>query len=124
MQQMQSVLATQGHKAMKLAGWVEQARAHWREYLPSRYRQLKQAGKLEQALRDAADATERELTSLKDQGFDHEQAWEMARNLYLFPQGEPDPDLKKPTASASLYREKVAINRILKNHYAGEEPVD
>lgn len=109
---------------MQLDHWIGLAHNHWQEYLPERYRSLKKAGMLSQSLRAAAEQTLRDLEELKGQGFDHEQAWEMARNLYLFPQGEPDPDLKKPTASASLYREKVAINRILKNHYAGEEPVD
>lgn len=50
-------------------------------------------------MQDAADRTYREVTELEDQGFDHQDAWEIVRERYLFPPEEG----KKPTAYSDSY---------------------
>lgn len=68
--------------------WIRQARAHWKENLPKLYHQLEASGKLEAALKEAAELTYRELVALEEAGYDPQDAWEMVRESYLFP---PDP---------------------------------
>lgn len=74
---------------MQHAGWIAQAREHWREHQPQKYARLKEAGELEEALQEAAELTSEEIQQLVDQGFDRLQAWEMVRENYLFPPEEP-----------------------------------
>lgn len=74
-----------------LQNWVEQARAHWKEFQPAKYRQLKQAGKLEPALQQAANQTSLEMGQMQDAGIAHQDAWEQVRERYLFPPDE-SPD--------------------------------
>jgi hypothetical protein len=69
---------------MLLQNWVNQAREHWKEFQPKRYTELVKSGKLEAALQDAAERTYREVTDLEDQGYDHQDAWEIVRERYLF----------------------------------------
>jgi hypothetical protein len=42
-----------------LNNWISQAREHWKEHQPTRFRELSKAGKLGKALRDAAEQTHR-----------------------------------------------------------------
>ena len=69
---------------MNLQNWVNQAREHWKEFQPKRYSALVKSRKLQAALQDAAERTYRELTELEDQGLDHQDAWEIVRERYLF----------------------------------------
>jgi hypothetical protein len=97
---------------MQYQNWINQAKAHWREFQPKRYKALKAAGSLDEALSEAAEQTAQEMEDLQSQGFDREQAWEMVRNEYLFPP-EETPENDEETASADGYRAQLAVNRML-----------
>ena len=84
---------------MNLQNWVRQAKDHWKEFQPKRYASLEKSGKLEAALQDAAERTYREMTELEDQGFDHQDAWGIVRERYLFVPEEG----KNPTAYSDSY---------------------
>jgi arsenate reductase-like glutaredoxin family protein len=73
---------------MNLNNWITQARAHWKEFLPTRYKELRQAGKLDEALKNAAERTYEELNELEASGMKQQEAWEMVREQYLFPPEE------------------------------------
>lgn len=77
---------------MNLQNWISQAREHWKEYLPEKYHSLKEAGTLNRALKEAAEATHREMTALESRGFRNHEAWEMVREKYLFLPAETDED--------------------------------
>ena len=87
---------------MQNAQWISQAREHWQENQPQRYAQLKKAGELEQALQEAAAATQAELETLQSQGLDWHQAWEMVRELDLFPPAQPQAWEQAPPSSTYL----------------------
>jgi hypothetical protein len=82
-----------------LQNWVRQAREHWKEFQPNRYTDLVKSGQLEAALQDASERTYREVTQLEDQGYDHQDAWEIVRERYLFVPEEG----KNPTAYSESY---------------------
>jgi hypothetical protein len=93
---------------MNLQNWVKQAKTHWKEFRPTLYASLEKSGNLEAALQDAAERTYREVTELEDQGFDHQDAWEMVRERYLFvpeegPTAYSESYLKRPMLSAALH---------------------
>lgn len=71
-----------------LQNWIHQARAHWREHQPRRFKALKESGKLEVALREAAEQTYLEKSDLEEQWYSPQGAWEMVREKYLFPPKE------------------------------------
>jgi hypothetical protein len=77
---------------MNLESWMSQASSHWKEFQPTRYKELVKSRKLEAALRDAAERTYAEMTELEAKGFREYEAWEMVRNEYLFP--PPEAKLK------------------------------
>ena len=73
----------------RLGGWRSLADSHWQEHRPTMYRELVKAGKLQSALKEAAEATEREMDELMDAGFQYHNAWEAVRQTYLLlPQEE------------------------------------
>jgi Holliday junction resolvasome RuvABC DNA-binding subunit len=74
------------------ASWIAQARQHWKEFQPTRFKELAQSGKLETELRAAAEATSNEMQTLVDQGFSRTEAWELVREVHLFPPEETEPD--------------------------------
>ena len=82
---------------MQHANWMAQARAHWMEHQPRKYRRLLKTGKLELALTEAATATAEAIRALTTQGATWQEAWEATRELYLFPPEEPEqtPRMKK-----------------------------
>jgi hypothetical protein len=84
------------------AHWIAQAALHWQEHQPRRYKALKVAGTLAQELREAADETARELESLRNQGFDQHQAWEMVRENHLFPPEEQGASPEAPNSPGYL----------------------
>ncbi len=47
---------------MNLQNWVEQARAHWKEFRPDMFKELEDAGMLEHELQTAATMTARAIT--------------------------------------------------------------
>jgi hypothetical protein len=88
---------------MNLQNWIDQARRHWEEFRPTLYRDLKTSGKLDAALRDAADRTDREMNDLREHGYTEQEAWEMVRERYLFPPEQGDisaNDLLTPTSES------------------------
>jgi len=96
---------------MNLQNWINQAEAHWKEYLPSKYASLKKAGKLTQALQSAAEMTHKEMSQLEEAGFQNHEAWEMTREKYLFLPGEPESE----ETGQSLHQQAVALtNEILR----------
>ncbi|MBS0556774.1 MAG: hypothetical protein JSR27_05100 [Proteobacteria bacterium] len=99
---------------MQYAHWIHQARQHWREFQPKKYKALKAAGSLEKALSEAAQQTANEMEQLKAEGFPQEAAWEMVREKYLFPP-EETPEKEEETASADGYRTQLAVNRMMSN---------
>ena len=84
--------------------WISQAREHWKEHQPTRFKELSKARKLGKALRDAAERTHREMSSLEAQGYRNHEAWEIVRERYLFPPQEPgvEPDEDMPAARLSM----------------------
>lgn len=94
---------------MNLQNWVKQAKAHWKEFRPRLYASLEKSGNLEAALQDAAERTYREVTELEDQGFDHQDAWEMVRERYLFVPEEG----KNPTAYSESYFKRPMLSAAL-----------
>ena len=72
----------------QLSAWASQAKNHWREFRPTRYKELKAAGTLDEAVAEAARLTEREMDELTAAGFQEHEAWEMVRERYLFPPEE------------------------------------
>ncbi len=83
---------------MKHSNWVGQARAHWKEHQPKRFNELVSKGVLNQQLTDAAEATSQEMQKLVAQGFNQLEAWEMTRELYLFPGEEPGASEEAPVS--------------------------
>lgn len=81
---------------MQHANWISQARAHWKEHQPKRFKELVAKGILNQQLTDAAEATSQECKKLVAQGFNQLEAWEMTRELYLFPAEEPGASEEAP----------------------------
>ena len=68
---------------MNLQNWINLGREHWKQHLPTRYRELKQAGILDQALKEAAEQTYLEVSQLEEAGFQADEAWQMVRETYL-----------------------------------------
>ena len=64
--------------------WEYEADAHWKEHLPTMYRELKESGELKQALHKAAARTAKEYDALLDSGMSHHQAWGLVKEKYLF----------------------------------------
>jgi hypothetical protein len=50
---------------MNLQNWVEQARAHWKEFRPDMFKELEDAGILEQELQTAATLTARDMDAFQ-----------------------------------------------------------
>lgn len=84
---------------MQHANWISQARAHWKEHQPKRFKELVSKGILNQQLADAAVATSQEMQKLVAQGFNQLEAWEMTRELYLFPAEEPGASEEAPPSA-------------------------
>ena len=83
---------------MEHANWISQARAHWKEHQPKRFKELVRKGSLNQQLADAATATSQEMQRLVAEGFNQYEAWEMTRELYLFPAEEPGTSEQAPVS--------------------------
>lgn len=95
---------------MQHAHWIAQARAHWKEFQPSRFKSLVEAGTLEQALREAAQSTSDEMALLRQQGATPTEAWEMVRERHLFPPEESEssePMEPSPGYAAALDASKT-----------------
>lgn len=85
---------------MNLNNWIELGRQHWKEFLPNRYRELKAAGTLDEALKTAAEQTYLEADQLEQSGFQPDEAWQMVRENYLLlpPEGSQRPETSSQTS--------------------------
>ena len=88
-----------------------QAIEHWKDYLPSKYKKLKQAGTLNSEALKAAEMTLDEQAELIAQGYPPEAAWEMVRELYVFQPEEEGASEEAPVSSGYLLN--VQLNKIL-----------
>ena len=86
---------------MNLENWVREARAHWKEFLPNRYKEFEEAGILDKALMTAANQTARDMASFQDAGLTWDQAWERTRNEYLFLPAEQEARKAKPSPNVA-----------------------
>ena len=90
--------------------WIMQAREHWKEHQPTRFKELKSAGKLEAALKEAAERTHQEMSSLEAQGYRNHEAWEIVRERYLFPPQEAGlEEDEEPNPWRDLQREATQL---------------
>jgi hypothetical protein len=89
------------------ANWISQANSHWKEHQPKRYAALMKAGTLGQTLAHAADETGKQMQTLREQGFSADQAWEMVRDLHLFPPEEPGASSEAPDSPGYLAQREV-----------------
>lgn len=69
---------------MMYANWIRRAKAHWKEFLPAKHKALEKAGELDQELLKAAEATAKLMDQWRAQGATETEAWEIARNEFLF----------------------------------------
>lgn len=77
-------------------GFRRQIERHWKEYLPKKYRALKQSGQLEEAVREAAVLTGNALADLLHKGLPYNQAWELVREEWAFLVAEDDQEALRP----------------------------
>ncbi len=88
--------------------WIRMAREHWKEFLPRRYAEFEAAGKLDEALRAAAEQTYLEMSQLEESGFQPDEAFQMVREEYLLLKPEDsDPE----PAGSSLMQEALEAVR-------------
>mgnify|MGYP001312324077 CR=1 FL=1 len=95
---------------MNLQNWIDLARQHWTEHLPQKVQQLRRAGKLEKALREAANQTYSLVDSLEAQGMGPEEAWQQARTEFLLLPPEESPE-EAPTDAMNLLREIALVRQ-------------
>ena len=94
---------------MNQSAWASQAREHWRQFQPTKFRDLLKAGKLNLALQHAVELTHREMSELEQAGYKPQEAWEMVREKYLFPP-EERPDKEPISPWTKLYQEAIEAN--------------
>jgi len=83
---------------MTLTQYGRMAERHWREFLPTRVRELETKGQLQEALYEAEEKTKDEMDEairdFRKQGYTpqqaHDTAWEIVRERYiLLPPEQP-----------------------------------
>lgn len=92
--------------------WIDQARQHWQEFQPARFKELTDSGQLEAALRRAAEWTAEEMSKLIDRGVNAGDAWMEVRELHLFP--APEPGAVEEQGQTEGYLVQVRLMRELK----------
>lgn len=65
---------------------------HWKEFQPTKYRQLKRSGQLEQALEAAVNMTLSAMEVARAAGYSQWDAWEKNREPHLILPAEDDPE--------------------------------
>lgn len=95
-------------QADKIGHYINLARDHWREFRPRTFHAMQRAGTLDRALRDAAEASARQMTDLISAGFTEAEAWPMVREEYIILPEEPVPS---PKRAASLIGDLKAAAR-------------
>ncbi len=91
----------------KIGHYIGLAREHWREFRPRTYHAMQRAGTLEQALRDAAESSAREMAQLMAAGFTEAEAWPIVRKEYIILPEEAAAPSKR--ASSLLGELKAAV---------------
>lgn len=104
--------------SMQHQHWIDQARQHWQEFQPARFKELTDSGQLEAALRTAADATSDEMFKLASQGVRHDDAWPEVRELYLFP--KPEPGAVEEAGPSEGYLSQVNLQRQMRDLFSDE----
>ncbi len=84
--------------AIKISPDVAICLNHWKEHRPKMYREMLQAGTLEQEAMDAVEQTNKEITQLMDRGMSAYQADETTREQYVM---LPEKEGNSPEAPAS-----------------------
>jgi len=89
--------------------WINLAMEHWKEFQPTRFEELLEAGKLKETLDEAVRKTSLELEWLEEQGYKDYDAWPMVMDKYLFPPTEQGlPNMEQAYSSAvKLYQDIV-----------------
>ncbi|MBJ9165095.1 hypothetical protein I5485_21885 [Citrobacter farmeri] len=95
---------------MNLNNWKSEAKAHWKEFQPKRYKALVKMHRLGDELQQAAERTHQEMSELENQGFSTEDAWQMTREKYLFPPEEPSVEEAMNNQGAKLMQE---VNQLM-----------
>lgn len=96
----------------------EQARRHWQEFNPRKYRDLKASGQLEQSLSAAVQSTLQAMEDDRQAGYNQWEAWEKNRSLHLLLPEEPDPKAERPPPNPA-YDALVAKNKALDQEQSG-----
>ncbi|MGO9770925.1 MAG: hypothetical protein ACLPSW_15505 [Roseiarcus sp.] len=102
---------------------MSQAQDHWKKFQPNQFKALKKAGKLEAALKEAAERTYKEMTPLDANGFYEWEAWEMVREKYLFQPEEPKLKAKndRKLMAIKLARPFNSVERLKSALTGGDE---
>ena len=76
-----------------LSPLAAEAKEHLKEFRPKQYREMKKAGTLDEYVELLACQAKHALDSALASGLAHDQARELARDLYLLPDEDDVPDL-------------------------------
>lgn len=68
---------------MELSYWAQMARAHWEQYLPKRYQELKEQGILQQELEKAAESVKDMMGDLAEQGLRRNEVLEIVLPQFI-----------------------------------------
>jgi hypothetical protein len=98
---------------MNLQNWINKARIHWQENRPKLYQSLKKQGTLEPMLKQAAEQTYLEVSQLEDAGHQPDEAFQMVREEYLFPPGEPENEQPAGTGPGLLNEAMALQQRVM-----------
>ena len=99
--------------------WTQQAREHWKQFQPNRYAALEKAGKLQEALEQAAEMTFREVDALENAGTQPDEAFQMVRERYLFPPQE-DQSVEDEPMPLNLMHEMSKVRAQVNREFEDE----
>ena len=99
---------------MNAHGFSQQARRHWTQFLPTKVKELRQAGKLEASLQAVGHQAQARVTDLMAQGYRQHEAEEVARSELVMLPPEPGAGL------ADWERKELAM---LERQYRANPPV-
>lgn len=91
---------------------MNQACQHWQEFQSTGFQALTESGKLETALRRAAEWTAEEISKLIDRCVNAGDAWMEVRELHLFP--APEPGAVEEQGQTEGYLVQIRLMRELK----------
>jgi hypothetical protein len=75
-----------------VGSWPHWARAHWTKWLPQRVTDLRASGQLNEALHGAARLAQNEIELLMKQGYQEQEAREVALPMFILLPPEPGAD--------------------------------